>query len=122
MSTSDIPLDAPEAWIGTWVRYRSGPTLRGATITVDRWHRVSEAGERLTTVCGRVGLRGLLWPGGGSRLEVARPYDATALPGDVCPRCMTRRIEEVEQQAPSEEFVDLLVERVVARLRETTDA
>lgn len=112
--THEIPLSSAEAWAGVWFRARSGPTTKGVTVHVDRWHRVeSIEGDRINTVCRPAWRKP--WPGGGLRMEIARPDDWTTLPGDLCPKC-GRAPFAVERETPVG-MVDDIVEMVLERLK-----
>lgn len=97
--SGDVPLTSAEAWRGIWMRHRSGPTRAAAkrgstTVEISLWHRVAHAGERITVRCGRGPRGGYLWPGGGARLELARPLPGdTPSPGAVCPDCIDLPLE-----------------------------
>jgi hypothetical protein len=120
-----LRLTTTDGWVGVWVRSRSGPTVRGNTIDVDRWHRVSRVDdrygdERLIPVC-RPRSGQIMFPGGGGRLEIARPTGGgSELPGSVCPRCLAPLVElEVERLVSSP--LDDLVDDVLDRMRERAE-
>jgi hypothetical protein len=110
------PIDSAQAWGGVWFRNRAGPTTKGTTVHVERWHRVEAIdGDRINTVC-RPSWR-KPWPSGGLRMEIARPYPfhaLKALPGDICSKCaaspMTAEVEV------SSDLVEDIVERVMERM------
>lgn len=117
MIPSEIPLDSLQAWVGVWIRDRSGPTRLGrpTTIRVGRWHRIAVAGSRITPACGGGPRNGLMWPSGGARLEVARPFAGGELPGEVCMGCLAPQVT-VELEEPGDEYLDEIADRVVAKL------
>jgi hypothetical protein len=112
------PLTSPEAWVGVWFRGRNGPTKKGITIHVERWHRVETVeGDRINTVC-RPSWR-KPWPSGGARMEIARLLPWTELPGDICPKCGTSPVlREIEVAELTDDIMDDLASRVAERLLE----
>ncbi len=120
----EAPLSSQEAWVGVWFRGRSGPTTKGMTIHVDRWHRVLSIDGRINTVCRPTWQKP--WPSGGGRIEIARPHPFSpfeALPGDICPKCASSPVaREIEVQVIPEDVIDSIVERVTEALDARTKA
>lgn len=114
----EVPLTTPDAWVGVWFRSRSGPTTKGVTIHVERWHKVeSVEGDRINTACRPTWRKPR--PSGGARMEIARPapFSWTNLPGDACPKCGTSPlVREVEVVDLTDEEMDDLATRVAERL------
>ena len=132
MSTTGVPL-SDGAWIGVWVRQRSGPTIRGSVIEVGLWHRIaSVAADRVVLACaGPRRAKVLLWPSGGARWEIARPllemWEQSDLKGDTCRVCLERRPRldaapevTVESQMPDED-VDDIIDRILDRMRQRAE-
>lgn len=128
----DRPLTSPEAWLGVWIRGRSGPlekaTVRRGIVDVTVWHRIGSVSrlDRLQTACGYGPRNGFTWPSGGGRMEIARPHSlaaAATLPGEVCWRCM-RQPERNDEEATlpdvllDEIDMDALAEKVAERMKE----
>lgn len=129
-------LTSHEAWLGTWVRARSGPTPKGVTTYVDTWHcigafqTVADGDERVQPLCYRLRY-GLLWPSMGGRWEIARPYPfhPESLPGNVCSKCVRMSQTTDKPLLEREESVvdydevpfDAIVDAVLDRMRERAE-
>lgn len=115
MPIHQVPIASAAAWVGVWFRARSGPTTRGTSVQVDRWHRVeSIEGDLINTVCRPTWAKP--WPSGGARMEIARPDAWTTLPGDLCPKC-GRAPFAAEVETPVgmvDDIVQLVLERIKA--------
>ena len=124
-----------EAWIGVWIRQRSGPTIRGSRIEVGLWHRISSIGEdgAVFACSGIRRAKRLGWPSGGSRWEVCRPllqmWEGTDLRGEACGVCLNRRApakavgdEVVVEVQPTDDELDDLIDRILDRMRQRAEA
>jgi hypothetical protein len=128
------PILEGEAWVGVWIRQRSGPTIRGTRIEIGLWHRIETINEYgAVFACSgiRRGKR-LGWPSGGARWEVARPllqmWEGSDLRGEACAVCLNWRRpakpalgEVVVELQPTEDDLDGLIDRILERFRQRAE-
>lgn len=90
------PLTHESAWPGLWARNVSGPTPRGVTVSYGPWHYVARLEPPRDTAVGSLEGIGsarrcrVMWPSGGSRLEVANTWGGPPETGGVCLLCTSK--------------------------------